>query len=428
MVGQIKNVYAREILDSRGNPTLEVELKLSSGAWGRASVPSGASTGVKEALEMRDHDPARYNGQGVLTPVAHVNLCIAKNIVGQSFENQAAVDQALITLDGTSNKSRLGANAILGVSMAYAHADAAFKKQPLYQSLSADGLYSLPVPMMNIINGGAHANNNLDVQEFMIVPVGLPCFSEALRCGVEIFHALKSRRAEQGLSTAVGDEGGFAPDLASHEAAFDLILAAISSAGYEPGRDVMLAIDVASSEWYQSGVYQLPSSGRSCSAAQWIDQLHAWCDQYPLISIEDGLSENDWSGWVSLTQALGDRVQLVGDDLFVTNPPILSQGIERGAANALLVKLNQIGTVTETMKAIAMAQAADYGVVISHRSGETADTTIADLSVATHAGQIKTGSLCRTDRIEKYNQLLRIEEHLGDQAVYAGRQAFRRLF
>ena len=419
----IAKIHAREILDSRGNPTLEAEVTLADGGFGRAMVPSGASTGSKEAVELRDGDRTRFGGKGVRKAVANVNTTIAQAL--QDFEgDQAAIDKRLVDLDGTENKGRLGANALLGVSLAYAHAIAASKRVPLWQHLANGRPVSLPVPMMNIVNGGAHADNNVDLQEFMILPVGFDSFSEALRAGTEIFHALKSVLKGHGLSTAVGDEGGFAPDLRSNAEALDTILEAIGKAGYTAGEDILLGLDVASTEFHENGKYNLTGEGKRLTSEQFADFLGNWCAQYPIASIEDGMAEDDWDGWKLLTERLGDRVQLVGDDLFVTNPRIFREGIERQVANAILVKVNQIGTLTETLEAIAMADAAKYAAVVSHRSGETGDTTIADIAVATTATQIKTGSLCRTDRVAKYNQLLRIEEALGSDARYAGRDGF----
>ncbi len=420
---KIAKLHAREILDSRGNPTLEAEVTLADGSFGRALVPSGASTGSREAVELRDGDKTRFGGKGVLNAVANVNDTIAKAL--QGFEgDQEALDRRLIDLDGTENKGRLGANALLAVSLANAHAVAASKQMPLWQHLANGSAVSLPVPMMNIINGGAHADNNVDLQEFMILPVGFDSFSEALRSGVEIFHALKSVLKGHGLSTAVGDEGGFAPDLRSNVEALDTILEAIGKAGYKAGEDVLLGLDVASSEFYDNGKYNLTGEGKRLTSEQFVDFLAGWATEYPIISIEDGMDEGDGDGWKLLTDRLGSKVQLVGDDNFVTNPRIFKQGIERGIANAILVKVNQIGTLTETLETIAMADAANYAAVVSHRSGETEDTTIADIAVATTATQIKTGSLCRSDRVAKYNQLLRIEEQLGADAKYAGRNAF----
>jgi enolase len=421
----ITQVHAREILDSRGNPTLEAEVTLSSGHRGRAAVPSGASTGSREAIELRDGDKTRYLGKGVRKAVANVNGPIAEAVLGMEAAGQEGVDARLIALDGTNNKARLGANATLGVSLAVAHAFAASKGQGLWQHLLGDRTASLPVPMMNIINGGAHADNSVDMQEFMVLPVGAPTFAEALRYGAEIFHALKSVLRARGLATAVGDEGGFAPDLRSNEEALEVILEAIGKAGYSAGEDVLLGLDVASSEFRKDGRYHLASENRWLSSEQFSEYLENWVRQYPIVSIEDGMAEDDWAGWKHLTERLGHRVQLVGDDLFVTNTEIFRQGIDQRIANSILIKLNQIGTLSETLAAIAMAEAAGYTSVISHRSGETEDTTIADLSVATTATQIKTGSLCRTDRVAKYNQLLRIEESLGASARYLGRSAFR---
>jgi len=421
----IQTIIAREILDSRGNPTLEAEVTLSGGAFGRAAVPSGASTGSREAIELRDGDHSRYLGKGVQKAVANVNGAIASALVGRTF-TQSELDAALLKLDGTPNKANLGANALLGVSLAFAHADAARRGLPLYEALHDDGrAWQLPVPMMNIINGGAHADNSVDMQEFMVLPVNLPSFSEALRAGTEIFHALKSVLKSMGLSTAVGDEGGFAPDLPSNVAALDTILKAIELTGYRAGREIFLGLDVASSEFYKDGQYHLQSEGKQFSAEGFVDYLAGWAAQYPIISIEDGMAEGDWAGWKQLTQKLGERIQLVGDDLFVTNPAILSEGIKQGVANSILIKVNQIGTLSETLEAIRMAEAAGYTQVISHRSGETEDTTIADLAVATSATQIKTGSLSRSDRVAKYNQLLRIEQALSTRAQYAGAAAFK---
>ncbi|MGH8084640.1 MAG: phosphopyruvate hydratase [Lysobacter sp.] len=421
---QIAKVHAREILDSRGNPTLEAEITLSDGSFGRAMVPSGASTGSKEAVELRDGDKTRYLGKGVRNAVDNVNTTIAQAITGMDAADQAGIDKRLIDLDGTENKGRLGANALLGVSMANAHAMAASLKLPLWQHLAGDRTPVLPVPMMNIINGGAHADNNVDLQEFMILPVGFDTFAESLRAGTEVFHALKSVFKGRGLSTAVGDEGGFAPDLRSNEEALETILEAIGKAGYHAGEDILLGLDVASSEFFDNGKYNLTGEGKRLTSEQFVEFLSGWCDQYPIITIEDGMDEGDWDGWKQLTAKLGHKVQLVGDDLFVTNPRIFQQGIDQQVANAILIKVNQIGTLTETLEAIAMADRAAYGAVISHRSGETEDTTIADIAVATTATQIKTGSLSRSDRVAKYNQLLRIEEQLGRAARYAGRDAF----
>jgi len=421
----IKRLHAREILDSRGNPTLEVDALLESGAWGRAAVPSGASTGIHEAVELRDGDQQRYGGKGVLKAVRNVNGVIHSALKHVEAADQRALDLRLIELDGSDNKSELGANALLGVSLALARAMADEQGQRVYEYLSQEDTRPLlPVPMMNIINGGAHADNAVDFQEFMILPAGLPSFAEALRCGVEIFHALRSVLKQQSLSTAVGDEGGFAPELKSNQAALDMIMTAIELAGYRPGEQVWLGLDVASSEFYRDGSYHLAGENRQLDAEQMVQLLAQWVNDYPILSIEDGMAEEDWHGWQRLTEALGERVQLVGDDLFVTNTEMLQRGIDEHIANAILIKFNQIGTLTETRDAIAMAQQAGYGVVISHRSGETEDSMIADLAVASAAGQIKTGSLCRSDRTAKYNQLLRIEEHLDDAAVYAGLAAF----
>ncbi len=424
MTTTISTVHAREILDSRGNPTLEAEVTLADGSFGRAMVPSGASTGSKEAVELRDGDKTRYLGKGVQKAVANVNGPIASMLQGFAAGDQAALDRRLIDLDGTENKARLGANALLAVSMANAHALAASNKMPLWQHLANGADVSLPVPMMNIINGGAHADNNVDMQEFMVLPVGFDTFAEALRSGTEIFHALKSVLKGRGLGTAVGDEGGFAPDLRSNEEALETILEAIGKAGYKAGEDVLLGLDVASSEFFDNGKYHLTGEGKRLTSEQFVDFLGNWAAQYPIVTIEDGMAEHDWAGWKLLTERLGKTVQLVGDDLFVTNPRIFRDGIEQGVANAILVKVNQIGTLSETLEAIAMADAAGYAAVVSHRSGETEDTTIADIAVATTATQIKTGSLCRSDRVAKYNQLLRIEQQLGSTARYAGRAAF----
>lgn len=420
----ITKIHAREILDSRGNPTLEAEVTLEDGSFGRAMVPSGASTGSKEAVELRDGDKTRYLGKGVQHAVANVNGAIATALKGFDAADQEGLDRRLIDIDGTENKGRLGANALLGVSLANAHAVAASKKMPLWQHLANDGDVVLPVPMMNIINGGAHADNNVDLQEFMVLPVGFDSFAESLRAGTEIFHALKSVLKGHGLSTAVGDEGGFAPDLRSNVEALDTILEAIGKAGYKAGEDILLGLDVASSEFYDNGKYHLMGEGKRLTSEQFTDFLADWAAEYPIITIEDGMAEDDWAGWKLLTDRLGKKVQLVGDDLFVTNPKIFKQGIESGTANAILIKVNQIGTLTETLEAVSMAHHANYAAIISHRSGETEDTTIADIAVATTATQIKTGSLCRSDRVAKYNQLLRIEEALGKRARYAGRDAF----
>ncbi|CAN4280011.1 phosphopyruvate hydratase [Pseudoxanthomonas sp. LjRoot125] len=420
---QIAKIHAREILDSRGNPTLEAEVTLEDGSFGRAMVPSGASTGTKEAVELRDGDKTRYLGKGVRKAVENVNTTIATALKSFDAADQEGLDRRLIDLDGTENKGRLGANALLGVSLANAHAVAASKKQPLWQYL-ATGDVTLPVPMMNIINGGAHADNNVDFQEFMVLPVGFDSFAESLRAGTEIFHSLKSVLKGHGLSTAVGDEGGFAPDFRSNVEALDTILEAIGKAGYTAGEDVLLGLDVASSEFFDNGKYHLVGENKRLTSEQFVDFLADWAAQYPIITIEDGLAEDDWAGWKLLTDRIGKKVQLVGDDLFVTNPKIFKEGIESGTANAILIKVNQIGTLSETLEAIAMAHHANYAAVVSHRSGETEDTTIADIAVATTATQIKTGSLCRSDRVAKYNQLLRIEEALGSKARYAGRNAF----
>ena len=423
----IVDVVAREILDSRGNPTVEADVLLESGVMGRAAVPSGASTGAKEALEMRDGDPARYGGKGVLKAVEHVNTEICEAIIGLDAVEQAFIDRALIDLDGTENKGRLGANALLAVSMAVARAAAEESGLPLYRYLGGAGPMRLPVPMMNVINGGAHANNNLDMQEFMIVPLGAPSFSEALRYGAEVFQTLKKLIDGRGLSTGVGDEGGFAPDLPNNESAIELVLEAIEKAGYRPGEDIALALDCASSEFHEDGKYRLASERAVLGASEFADYLGRWVAKYPIISIEDGMDEADWDGWKLLTDRLGDKVQLVGDDLFVTNSRILQQGIDKGVANAILIKVNQIGTLSETLEAVDLARRSAYASVISHRSGETEDTTIADISVATNVLQIKTGSLSRSDRIAKYNQVLRIQEDLGEAAGYGGRSAFRQL-
>jgi enolase len=423
----IVEVIAREILDSRGNPTVEADVLLESGIIGRASVPSGASTGTKEAVELRDGETDRYLGKGVQRAVENVNTEIADALAGLDVEEQAFIDRTLIDVDGTDNKARLGANAILAVSIACARAAADETGLPLYRYLGGSAQMQLPVPMMNIINGGAHAENSVDMQEFMIIPAGLPSFREALRCGAEVFHTLKKILHKKGLATTVGDEGGFAPDLPSNEAAIQYILEAISAAGYEPGRDVLLGLDCASSEFYKDGKYHLVSEGLQLSSAQFIDYLATWVDKYPIISIEDGMSEHDWPGWELLTQRLGDNVQLVGDDVFVTNAKIVREGIKRGIANSVLIKVNQIGTLTETFETIETAKRAGYTAIISHRSGETEDTTIADIAVASNALQIKTGSLSRSERIAKYNQLLRIEEELGEATSYPGRDAFYHL-
>ena len=423
----IVDIIAREIMDSRGNPTVEADVLLESGIIGRAAVPSGASTGSKEAVELRDGDSDRYLGKGVLQAVENVNTEITEALVGLDVEEQSFIDSTLIELDGTENKARLGANAILAVSMACARAAAEECGLPLYRYLGGSGHMQLPTPMMNIINGGAHAENSVDMQEFMIIPAGRPTFREALRCGAEVFHALKKTLHKKGLATTVGDEGGFAPDLPSNEAAIQYIMEAISAAGYEPGRDVLIGLDCASSEFYKDGKYHLASENLQLTSEQFTDYLATWCEKYPIISIEDGMSEFDWDGWSLLTQRLGDSVQLVGDDLFVTNAKILREGIQRGVANSVLIKVNQIGTLTETFQTIETAKRAGYTSVISHRSGETEDTTIADIAVATNALQIKTGSLSRSERVAKYNQLLRIEEELGESTSYAGVNAFYQL-
>jgi enolase len=423
----ISDVYAREVLDSRGNPTVEVEVYLESGAFGRAIVPSGASTGAYEAVELRDGDKGRYLGKGVLKAVENVNEIIAPEIIGLDALDQVGIDHKMIELDGTPNKAKLGANAILAVSMAVARAAADALDVPLYVYLGGFNAKTLPVPMMNIINGGAHADNNVDVQEFMVLPVGAPTFKEALRIGAEIFHSLKSVLKEKGLNTAVGDEGGFAPNFKSNEEAITTILTAIENAGYKPGVDVFLGMDVASTEFFKDGKYHLEGEGKSFTSAEWVDFLAAWVDKYPIITVEDGCSEDDWEGWKLLTEKLGNKIQLVGDDLFVTNTERLSRGIEENIGNSILVKVNQIGTLTETFDAIEMAKRAGYTAVISHRSGESEDSTIADIAVATNAGQIKTGAPSRTDRVAKYNQLLRIEDELFTVAQYAGKKAFYNL-
>jgi enolase len=423
---EIEELVAREVLDSRGNPTVEVDCLLSGGALGRAAVPSGASTGTREALEKRDGGK-RYLGKGVLGAVRAIEEEIAPELLGMDARDQAAVDQAMIALDGTDNKGRLGANATLAVSMAVARAAAEESGLPLYRYFGGMGGMQMPVPMMNVINGGAHANNNLDLQEFMIIPVGAPSFREAVRYGAEVFHALKKIIGDKGISTAVGDEGGFAPSVASHEAAIQMILEAIDKAGYTAGSQIAIGLDCAASEFYKDGKYHLEGEGLTLSAPEWTDILATWVDKYPIISIEDGMHEGDWDGWKHLNDRLGSKVQLVGDDLFVTNTKILQQGIEKRVANSILIKINQIGTLTETFAAIEMAKRAGWTAVISHRSGETEDSTIADIAVGTNAGQIKTGSMSRSDRIAKYNQLLRIEEDLGDVATYPGRAAFYNL-
>lgn len=422
---QIKNITALEILDSRGNPTVEAEITLQDGSIGRAAAPSGASTGSREAIELRDKDNKRYLGKGVKKALAAIAETIAPKLIGMDATQQRLIDETLIQLDGTENKEKLGANAILAVSLACAKAAANSKHIPLYEYLSDTKKYLLPVPMMNIINGGAHADNNLDIQEFMIIPAGAPAFSEAIRYGAEIFHTLKKVLAKQNLNTNVGDEGGFAPNLKSHQQALDIIVEAIQQAGFNPGKDVYLGLDAASTEFYKDGQYQLNAENKNLSAAEFTDYLANLVAHYPIISIEDGMAENDWAGWKILTEKLGKKIQLVGDDLFVTNTAIFAEGIKEKVANAILIKPNQIGTLTETMNAIQMAKAAHYNTIISHRSGETEDTTIADLAVASNAGQIKTGSLCRSDRVAKYNQLLRIEKQLGKAATYAGQAIFK---
>lgn len=423
----IVDIIGREVIDSRGNPTVECDVLLESGVMGRAAVPSGASTGSREAIELRDGDKSRYLGKGVLKAVEHINTEIAEAVLGLDASEQAFLDKTLIDLDGTDNKGRLGANAMLAVSMAVARAAAEEAGLPLYRYFGGMGAVQLPVPMMNVINGGAHANNNLDIQEFMILPVGAPTFREALRYGAEVFHALKKILHDKHISTAVGDEGGFAPSVASHEEAIQLILQAIEAAGYTAGEQIALGLDCAASEFYKDGKYHLEGEGLSLTAQQWTDMLATWCDKYPIISIEDGMHEGDWDGWKILTERLGKKVQLVGDDLYVTNTKILKEGIDKGIANSILIKINQIGTLTETFAAIEMAKRAGYTAVISHRSGETEDNTIADIAVGLNAGQIKTGSMSRSDRMSKYNQLLRIEEDLGNVAVYPGRSAFYNL-
>ena len=420
----IVDIVAREILDSRGNPTVECDVLLESGTMGRAAVPSGASTGSREAIELRDGDKSRYLGKGVLKAVEHINTEISESILGLDASEQAFLDRTLIELDDTEIKSRLGANAMLAVSMAVARAAAEEAGLPLYRYFGGSAGMQMPVPMMNVVNGGAHANNNLDLQELMIIPVGAPSFREAVRYGAEVFHALKKILHDKGMSVAVGDEGGFAPNVANHEAAILLILEAIEKAGFTAGEQIVLGLDCAASEFYKDGKYELKAEGLSLTAAQWTDMLATWVDKYPIISIEDAMAEGDWDGWKHLTEKLGSKVQLVGDDLFVTNTKIFKEGIDKKIANSILIKINQIGTLTETFAAIEMAKRAGYTAVISHRSGETEDSTIADIAVGTNAGQIKTGSLSRSDRIAKYNQLLRIEEDLGDVASYPGRSAF----
>ena len=423
----IVDIVGREILDSRGNPTVECDVLLESGVMGRAAVPSGASTGSREAIELRDGDTSRYLGKGVLKAVEHINNEISEAVLGLDASEQAFLDRTLIELDGTENKSRLGANAMLAVSMAVARAAAEEAGLPLYRYFGGSAAMQMPVPMMNVVNGGAHANNNLDLQEFMIIPVGAPSFREALRYGAEVFHALKKIINDKGMSTAVGDEGGFTPSVANHEAAIQMILEAIDKAGFVAGEQIVLGLDCAASEFYKDGKYILSGEGLTLSAQEWTDMLATWVDKYPIISIEDGMAEGDWDGWKILTERLGKKVQIVGDDLFVTNTKILKEGIDKGIANSILIKINQIGTLTETFAAIEMAKRAGYTAVISHRSGETEDSTIADIAVGTNAGQIKTGSLSRSDRMAKYNQLLRIEEDLGDVATYPGRAAFYNL-
>lgn len=424
---KIKQVVGREIIDSRGNPTVEADVILESGVTGRAAVPSGASTGTREAVELRDNDEKRYLGKGVLHAVANVNGEIRNSVVGMEVTRQADIDRTMIELDGTDNKGRLGANALLAVSMAAARAAAAERGVSLYRYLQPDGPYAFPVPMMNILNGGAHADNNVDIQEFMVMPTGAPNIAEAIRCGAEVFHALKKVLKGRGLNTAVGDEGGFAPDLRSNEEAIEVIMEAIAKAGYSAGKDIHLALDVASSEFYRDGVYHLASEDKRLDAPAFAAYLEEWVEKYPIISIEDGMDESDWNGWKHLTERLGTRCQLVGDDLFVTNTRILKEGIEKRIANSILIKVNQIGTLTETLDAIGMAHEAGYSAVVSHRSGETEDSTIADLAVGTTATQIKTGSLSRSDRIAKYNQLLRIAEEVGADATYPGLAAFPKL-
>lgn len=424
---KIIDVHAREILDSRGNPTIEADVILASGVIGSAMVPSGASTGEREAIELRDGDKSRYLGKGVLNAVKNVQTELRDAVIGLDADDQCALDEKMITLDGTESKSRLGANALLAVSMAAARAAANAKKQPLYRSLNTSGEFILPVPMMNIINGGSHADNSVDLQEFMILPVGAPNFREAIRYGAEVFHHLAKVLKSKGLATTVGDEGGFAPNLSSNEEAIEVILQAIELAGYRAGEDIYLGLDAAASEYYSDGIYNLASENKTYNSAQMADFFVDWVNRYPIISIEDGFDENDWDGWKLMTEKLGNRIQLVGDDLFVTNPKILQEGISKNIANSILIKVNQIGTLTETFAAVTMAHKANYTAVMSHRSGETEDTTIADLAVATRTGQIKTGSLSRSDRIAKYNRLMKIEEELGNLAVYAGRSAFRML-
>jgi enolase len=421
----IKDIKAREVLDSRGNPTVEAEVILASGALGSAMVPSGASTGEREAIELRDGDKSRYLGKGVTKAVSNVLGEIRAAVVGMNSEDQSGIDNKMIALDGTDTKARLGANAMLAVSLAAAKASANDKGQPLYKFLNKSGKFMLPVPMMNIINGGSHADNSVDLQEFMILPVGAPTFKEAIRYGAEVFHNLAKVLKSKGLATTVGDEGGFAPNLSSNEEAISVIIQAIEQAGYKPGKDIYLGLDAAASEYYEDGIYNLASEGKTYTSAAMVDFLADWVSKYPIISIEDGFDENDWDGWKLMTDKMGGKIQLVGDDLFVTNPKILKKGIDQNIANSILIKVNQIGTLTETLAAISMAHGAGYTAVMSHRSGETEDTTIADLAVATGTGQIKTGSLSRSDRVAKYNRLMKIEEELGAAAVYAGRSAFK---
>ena len=423
-MSRIKKIHSRMIIDSRGNPTLEAEITLINGVMGRSSVPSGASTGSKEAVELRDGDEQLYFGKGVTRAINNVNQVIAKEIEGMEVDDQGAIDQAMISLDGTPNKKNLGANSILAVSMAVAHAGANNQKKNLFEYINPNGPYSLPTPMMNIINGGMHADNNIDIQEFMIIPAGRPSFSEAIRCGAEIFQSLKNILSKKKLATTVGDEGGFAPNLDSNEAALQLIVESIESAGYKPGKDVFLGLDCASTEYYKNNKYHLTSENLALNSNQMVDYLHTLCNKYPILSVEDGMSEDDWDGWASITNRLGKNTQLVGDDLFVTNPKILKQGIDKKIANSVLIKVNQIGTLTETYQTINLAKSGGYSTVISHRSGETEDTTIADIAVAFNAMQIKTGSMSRSERIAKYNQLLRIEELLGASAIYSGLAAF----
>jgi len=426
-MSSIKNIIAREILDSRGNPTIEAEVFTESGASGSAMVPSGASTGVREALELRDDDPSRYKGKGVLTAINNITGKICPALIGKEVTDQAYIDHTMIELDGTENKQHLGANAILAVSMATAYAAANEEDLPLYQYLGGEGAFQIPVPMMNIINGGAHADNSVDIQEFMILPVGADSIHEAVRYGAEVFHSLKSVLSNRSLNTTVGDEGGFAPNLSSNEEAIEVILTAVEKAGYKAGEDILLGLDIASSEFYENGIYKLESENKELTSEEFIDYLAPWFDKYPLITLEDAMAEDDWEGWKLLTDKLGAEVQLVGDDIFVTNTRILQEGIDKGIANSILIKVNQIGSLTETLATIDLAKKAGYTVVISHRSGETEDTTIADLAVATSAGQIKTGSLSRSDRVAKYNRLMKIEDQLGEQAYYPGRNAFYNL-